>query len=329
MTADAQLPSTILKPGTAAFSQLNFEGQVAIITGGGRNLGRGYCIELARRGAAVVVNDIDSDAANAVVEEIERAGGKAVASVDTVATADGGRAIVARAVEHYGTVDILVNNAGNLRAGEFAGMSLEDFEAVLAVHLSGAFCVTQPAWVIMQERGRGRIVMTSSAGGVYPEQGYSEYATAKAGIIGLTRALAAEGKEHGIHVNAILPQAGGSSMTSTAAPIPGLKAAKFSGPDASLAPYKSVDAVTPLVMYLCSAACSHTGFALSAGAGWFGRVFLGLTNGWTTAELGVPATPEEVARHFDEIVDTERYEVPAGASDELGFIAKRLGLAAG
>lgn len=310
-------------------SQLDFEGQVAIITGGGRNLGRGYCVELARRGAAIVVNDIDSDAADAVVEEIERAGGTAVASPDTVATADGGRAIVAKAVEQYGTVDILVNNAGNLRAGDFAGMPLGDFEAVLAVHLSGAFCVTQPAWAIMRERGRGRIVMTSSAGGVYPEQGYSEYATAKAGIIGLTRALAAEGRERGIHVNAILPQAGGSSMTWRAGPIASLKAAEFAGADASLAPYKSVDAVTPLVMYLCSTACGHTGLALSAGAGWFGRVFLGLTNGWTAPALGVPATPEEVARHFDQIIDTERYEVPAGASDELRFIARRLGLAAG
>ncbi|WP_229841593.1 SDR family NAD(P)-dependent oxidoreductase [Streptomyces brasiliensis] len=310
-------------------SQFDFEGQVAIITGGGRNLGRGYCIELARRGVAVVVNDIDGDAACAVVEEIKREGGKAVASLDTVATVEGGKAIVAMAVEEFGTVDILVNNAGNLRAGDFADMSLDDFEAVLAVHLSGAFCVTQPAWAIMRERGHGRIVMTGSAGGVYPEQGYSEYATAKAGIVGLTRALAAEGKEHGIYVNAILPQAGGSSMTLTAEPIPGLKEAKFSGPDSSLAPYKSVEAVSPLVVYLCSSACSHTGLTLSAGAGWFGRVFVGLTNGWTTPELGVPAAAEEVARHFDEIVDTEQYEVPEGASDELRHIAMRLGLAIG
>lgn len=309
--------------------QLDFTGQVAIITGGGRNLGRGYCLELARRGAAVVVNDIDRDAAHAVVEEIEREGGRAVASLDTVATADGGEAIVAKAVENFGTVDILINNAGNVRAGDFADMSLDDFEAVLAVHLSGAFCVTQPAWRVLRERGRGRIVMTGSAGGMYPEQGYSEYATAKAGIIGFTRALAAEGKEHGIHVNAILPQAGGSAMTSTAGPIASLKDAKFAGPDASLAPYKSVEAVSPLVLYLCSAACTQTGLALSAGGGWFGRVFVGLTNGWTAPELGVPATVEDVARHFDEIVDTERYEVPDGASDELRHIAKRLGLTPG
>ncbi|MET7998939.1 SDR family NAD(P)-dependent oxidoreductase [Amycolatopsis sp. NPDC005232] len=310
-------------------SQLDFTGQVAIVTGGGRNLGRGYCLELARRGAAVVVNDIDGDAADAVVEEIEREGGKGLASRDTVATAYGGKAIVAKAVESFGTVDILVNNAGNVRAGDFADLSLDDFEAVLAVHLNGAFCVTQPAWRIMRERGRGRIVMTGSAAGMYPEQGYSEYATAKAGIIGFTRALAAEGRDHGIHVNAILPQAGGSAMTSTAGPIASLKDAKFAGPDASLGPYKSVEAVSPLVVYLCSPECAHTGLALSAGAGWFGRVFVGLTNGWTTPELGVPATAEEVARHFDEIVDTERYEVPDGASDELGHIAKRLGLATG
>ncbi|WP_033295894.1 SDR family NAD(P)-dependent oxidoreductase [Amycolatopsis jejuensis] len=308
-------------------AQLDFAGQVAIVTGGGRNLGRGYSLELARRGAAVVVDDIDGEAAASVAGEIERAGGKAVASAESVATAEGGAAIVAKAVEEFGTVDILVNNAGNLRAGEFAGLTLDDFEAVLAVHLGGAFCVTQPAWAVMRERGRGRIVMSGSAAGVYPEGGYSDYATAKAGIVGLTRALAAEGRAHGIHVNAILPQAGGSSMTADAAPIHSLEDARFRGPDAALAPYKSVEAVSPLVMYLCSPECSHTGLILSAGAGWFGRVFLGLTYGWTAPEPGVPPTAEEVARHFDRIVDPAEYLVPGGASDELQHIAARLGLA--
>lgn len=310
-------------------SQTDFEGQVAIVTGAGRNLGRCYAIDLARRGAAVIVNDIDGDAANDVVEAIERAGGTAVASLDTVATVEGGEAIVARAVEHYGTVDIVVNNAGNVRAGSFAEMSLADFEAVLAVHLSGAFCVTQPAWKVMQKQGGGRVVMTGSAGGVYPEQGYSEYATAKAGVVGLTRALAAEGREHGIYVNAILPQAGGSAMTSSVGPISGIEDARFSVHDARLGPYKSAAAVSPLVMYLCSSACTQSGLVLSAGAGWFGRVFLGLTDGWVAPELGIPTSPEEVARHFDEIVDPVRYQIPDGASDELLHIATRLGLVLG
>lgn len=307
-------------------SQLEFTGQVAIVTGGGRNLGRGYCIDIARRDGAVVVNDIDCAAADAVVQEIVRAGGKAVASYDTVATREGGAAIVATAVEHFGTVDILINNAGNVRAGDFAGMALEDFEDVLAVHLKGAFCVTQPAWAIMQEKGYGRIVMSGSAGGVFPEQGYSEYATAKAGIVGMTRALAAEGREHGILVNAIHPQAGGSSMTAAANPIPGLKDKSHAGPDAALSPYKSVAAVSPLVLYLCSAQCDRTGLILAAGAGWFGRVFLGLTGGWIAPELGVAPSPEEVADHFDEVVDTQNYIVPQGASEEMSHIATRLGL---
>src|SRR5690606_23358758 len=134
----------------------------------------------------------------------------------------------------------------------------------------------------------------------YPEHGYCEYATAKAGVIGLTRALAAEGKAFGIHVNAILPQAGGSSMTLEAKPARSMDDAKFSKPDELLAPYKSVEAINPLVVYLCSLECPHTGLILSAGAGWFGRVFLGLTDGWTAPELGVPGTVEEIARHFDE-----------------------------
>jgi len=313
-------------PGNVILSRIDLEGQVAIVTGAGRNLGRGYSIELASRGAAVVVNDIDSQAANAVVDEIRRAGGEAVASFDTVATADGGAAIVTTAVDRFGTVDILINNAGNVRAGNFADMPLADFEAVLDVHLNGAFCVTQPAWKIMQERGRGRILMTGSAGGVFPEQGYSEYATAKAGIVGLTRALAAEGKVHGIYVNAIHPQAGGSSMTEEAEPIPGLKEDKFAGPDKALSPYKSVEAVSPLVVYLCSPECRHSGLVLAAGAGWFGRVFLGLTNGWTAPKLGVSTTPEEIARNFDKIIDAGRYLVPEGASEELRHIATRLGL---
>lgn len=308
-------------------TQFGFEGQVAIVTGGGRNLGRGYCIDLARRGAAVVVNDIDGDAADAVVGEIERAGGTAIASHEAVESVEGGNAIVAKAVEHFGTVDVLVNNAGNVRAKNFDDLTLEDFEAVLKVNLSGTFCVTKPAWAIMREKRHGRIVMSSSAAGVYPEQGYSEYATAKAGTIGLMRALASEGREHGIHVNAISPQAGGTAMTAEAGPIASLAKPEFAGPEASLAPYKSVDAVSPLVVYLCSPACRVTGVAFTAGCGWFARNFVGLTSGWTAPELGVPPTVEELARHVDEIVAAERFELPEGASDELRIIAERLGLA--
>jgi NAD(P)-dependent dehydrogenase (short-subunit alcohol dehydrogenase family) len=310
-------------------SRLDFTGQAAVITGGGRNLGRGYALELARRGAAVVVNDIDADAADAVVDEIRRAGGRAVANHDTVATVEGGRAIIAMATEHFDAVDILINNAGNVRAGDFSAMPAEDFDAVIAVNLRGAFCVTQPAWSVMRRRGGGRIVMSGSAGGVFPEGGYSEYAAAKAGIVGLTRALAAEGRPHGILVNAVHPQAGGSSMTADAAPIPGLKDAGFAGPDEALAPFKSVEAVSPLVLYLSSPACAHTGLILAAGAGWFGRVFLGLTEGWTVSEPGMLATPEEVGEHFDRIISHERHLVPDGASDELRHIATRLGVAIG
>ena len=194
---------------------------------------------------------------------------------------------------------------------------------MLEVNLTGSFCVTQPAWTVMKERGHGRIVMTGSAAGVYPEHGYSEYAAAKAGIVGLTRALAAEGAAHGIAVNAILPQAGGSAMTVDAGYTPTAAV----GPEAQLAPYKSVDAVTPLVVHLCSPGCRHSGVIFSAGCGWFGRVFMGLTNGWTAPELGVPPTVEQVAQHMDEIIDTHGHAVPNGASDELGLIAERLGLA--
>jgi NAD(P)-dependent dehydrogenase (short-subunit alcohol dehydrogenase family) len=308
-------------------SRVEFKDCVAIVTGGGRNLGRRYCLDLAERGAAVVVNDIDRAAANATVEEIFRSGGSAVASYESVASKDGGAAIVETAVESFGTVDILVNNAGNVHAGPFARMALKDFQDVLNVHLTGAFCVTQPAWAIMQAKGYGRIVMSGSAAGVYPEQGYSEYATAKAGIVGMTLALAAEGREHGILVNAIHPQAGGSTMTDSAKPIPKvIRAGENIAPDEALAPYKSAEAISPLVLYLCSQHCDQTGLILAAGAGWFGRVFAGLTSGWVAGEPGAGPSIEEVAMHVEQIVDARDYIIPSGASHELRHIATRIGI---
>lgn len=307
---------------------LDFTKQVAIVTGAGRNLGRGYAIDLARRGARVVVNDIDEQAAADVVDEINQAGGVAVIACATVATEAGGSSIVQTAIDRFGGVDILINNAGNVRAGNFATMPVADFDDVIAVHLRGAFCVTQPAWRHMQQQGYGRIVMSGSAAGAYPEQGYSEYATAKAGLIGMTRALAAEGAEHGILVNMINPQAGGSGMTADAKPMQSVEDMRFAGPDKALAPYKSVEAVSALVQYLCSPQCDRSGLILAAGAGWYGRVFLGLNGGWSVPAPGMRAFPEDVAAHIDTIVATRDHIVPQGASEELHHIASQLGLLA-
>ena len=166
---------------------ISFDGQVVIVTGGGRGIGRGHCLDLARRGAAVVVNDMAPEHADAVVDEINGAGGRGVPSYDSVATPEGATAIIATAVDAFGTVDAIVNNAGFMRNGWFEEQTRAMLDAVLDVHVKGAFFVTQAAWPVLREKGYGRIVMTSSAGGLFAMQGEANYAAAKAGLFGLTQ----------------------------------------------------------------------------------------------------------------------------------------------
>jgi NAD(P)-dependent dehydrogenase (short-subunit alcohol dehydrogenase family) len=185
---------------------LRFDGQVAIVTGAGRGLGRAHALGLAQRGASVVVNDVGGvgteagPTADRVVAEIEQAGGSGIPSYDSVASPEGGRALVARAVDHFGSLDILINNAGFLRNALFAEMTIDEFDAVLDVHLRAAFLVTQSAWHVMQKKGYGRVVMTSSSSGLFGRKGGANYCAAKAGIVGLTRALALEDASSGIRV---------------------------------------------------------------------------------------------------------------------------------
>ena len=188
-------------------NRVSLERQVAIVTGSGAGLGRAYALELADRGAAVVVNDVSRERADDTVAEIERAGGRAVASYDSVADADGARAIVERAVDAFGTVDAVVNNAGTMRNNWFEDQTAEDLQAMLSVHVGGCFFVTQAAWPIMREKRYGRVVMIGSAGGMWSMQMIANYAAAKGGVYGLGRALAFEGRDHGICVNVLLPGA--------------------------------------------------------------------------------------------------------------------------
>ena len=191
--------------------QISFDGQVVVVTGAAGALGRAYALELAGRGAAVVVNDVgglespEGPAADSVVAEIEAAGGKAVASYGSVATPEGGRAIIERALECFGTVDAVIHNAGVWRHVFYQDMTPDQLDPVLDVHLRGAFFVTQPAWSIMKEKGYGRIVLTSSGAGAFGRESGTNYVAAKAGILGLGRALALEGTRHGILTNCILP----------------------------------------------------------------------------------------------------------------------------
>jgi NAD(P)-dependent dehydrogenase (short-subunit alcohol dehydrogenase family) len=197
-------------------SEIRFDGRVAIVTGAGGGLGRAHALLLASRGAKVVVNDLGGTRegtgagtamADKVVDEIKAAGGEAVANYDGVDTAAGGESIVKTAVDAFGKVDILINNAGILRDRAFHNLTEEDWEKVLAVHLKGAYCVTQPAFRVMRQNSYGRIVFTTSAAGLYGNFGQTNYGAAKLALVGLMNTLKIEGQKYNIFANTIAPLA--------------------------------------------------------------------------------------------------------------------------
>jgi NAD(P)-dependent dehydrogenase (short-subunit alcohol dehydrogenase family) len=273
---------------------IRFDGRVAIVTGAGGGLGRCYALELARRGAAVVVNDlgeaVDSTGgsprmAEAVVDEIRAAGGEAVANHDSVADRAGAQRMVDEAVRKYGSVDILVNNAGILRDKTFVKMELDDFEAVVDVHLMGSVNVTRAVFPLMKERGYGRIVLTTSSSGLYGNFGQTNYGAAKLGLVGFMNTLKLEGAKYGIKVNAIAPTAA-TRMTDGLWP---------SGVEDAMAP----EHVAPAVMYLCSENCP-SGHIIEAGGTYFARVAIVEAKG---VVFGRQVTAEDVASRYEEIAD--------------------------
>lgn len=288
-------------------ADIGFDGKVAIITGAGGGLGRQHALELARRGARIVINDLggslsgeggDVGPAQAVVQEITDLGGEAVADTNSVATAEGGKAVVQTALDAFGTVDVVVNNAGILRDKSFHNLEQPMIEAVLQVHLFGAFYVTQPAYKVMREKGYGRIINTASNAGILGNFGQSNYGAAKMGLVGFTRVLAVEGRKSNIKANAIAPVAF-TRMTE----------AMFPGMGEKLDPAL----VSPLVAYLASEACPVSGEVYSAAGGIISRFFIGLTPGYYNPEL----TAEDVADHFDEIRAEDGYIVPEDISAEI------------
>jgi NAD(P)-dependent dehydrogenase (short-subunit alcohol dehydrogenase family) len=274
---------------------LRFDGRVAVVTGAGRGLGREYARLLAARGAKVVVNDpggslagegADADPAELVVREITAAGGEALACTASVATREGGEAIIATATEHYGGIDILIHNAGNVRRGSLKDMSYEDFDAVLDVHLRGAFNVVRPAFPVMCAAGYGRIVLTSSIGGLYGNRGVANYAAAKAGVIGLSNVAALEGAPEGVTSNVIVPAA----VTRMAAGI-----------DTSAYPPMGPELVAPVVGWLAHESCSVTGEVFIALAGRVARAVIAESPGVCRPSW----TVEDVGAHLDAIRNLE------------------------
>jgi len=290
-------------------TDVTFDGKVAIVTGAGGGLGRSHALSLAERGARVVVNDLGGNAdgtgagtsmADVVVKEIAEAGGEAVANYDSVATPEGGEAIVQTALDAFGRVDIVINNAGILRDKSFAKIEPADFDILIDVHLRGAFHVSRPAFRAMKENGFGRFVHTTSAAGLFGNFGQGNYAAAKTGLIGLSNVLAIEGAKNNITSNVIAPIAKSRLTEDLLGPLA-----------ESLQP----ELVTPLVVYLVSPSCSITHEIYSVGGGRIARVFLGLTPGWVR-EKGSDITPEDVAAHIEQIRDTDGFIIPGSVAEE-------------
>jgi len=305
-------------PGAAVEAdKVDFSGRVAIITGAGGGLGRAYALELARRGAKIVVNDLGSardgsgkgsaTPAEKVVKEITDAGGEAVANYDNVATPEGGENIVKTALDAFGRVDILINNAGILRDKSFLKMEPENWNAVIAVHLKGAYNVTRPAFRVMKENGFGRIIMTTSAAGLYGNFGQTNYSAAKMGLVGFMNVLKLEGAKYNIKVNTIAPLAA-SRLTEDIMPPEIFEKMK-------------PEYVVPMVAWLCSDQCEVSGQIFNAGMGYYSRA--AIMTGRTVA-LGdndnLP-TPEDIHKKWDDINNMEGakelYDLNAAMMDLL------------
>lgn len=300
-------------------AEIRFDGRVAIVTGAGGGLGRAHALLLASRGAKVVVNDLGgafdgtgagSAMADKVVEEIRSAGGEAVPNYDGVDTWQGGQGIVKTAVDAFGKVDILINNAGILRDKSFMKMEEEDIDKVFAVHLKGAFNVTKAAFPVMRENNYGRIVMTTSATGLYGNFGQANYGAAKLGLVGFMNTLKIEGARYNILVNTIAPIAG-TRMTAGVMP-----------PD--LVEKLKPDYVSPIVTYMCSEECTDSGIVFVAGAGYFSRAVMVEGPGIILdAKKGV--TIEDIRDRLADIKKLEGAQPFNQSNDEIARLVSALG----
>ena len=318
-TVNAKTGEDIITNGLFEFgeipkNEIRFDGQVAVITGAGGGLGRVYALELAKRGAKVVVNDLggardgsgggSATPAQKVVEEINAFGGEAVANYDNVATPEGGENIIKTAVDTFGKVDILINNAGILRDKSFVKMTSENWQAVLDVHLNGAYHVSRPAFKIMRENGFGRIVMTTSAAGLYGNFGQTNYSSAKMGLVGLMNTLKLEGKKYDIKVNTVAPIAA-SRLTEDIMPP-------------ELFEKMKPEFVSPLVLLLCSKECQENGNIYNAGMGFFNRVAVVTGPGTTVGDGENPPDIETVVDNLDAISSLKNGKVYFELNEQVG-----------
>ncbi|WP_006242144.1 SDR family NAD(P)-dependent oxidoreductase [Mycolicibacterium tusciae] len=308
---------------------IDFEDQVAIVTGAGRGLGRLYALDMARRGAAVVVNDLggtmrgdgaDASVADQVVDEITKAGGRAVASHQSVDSPEGGQAIVDAAVDTFGRLDAVISNAGIFNSIPFEVLSPDDWRHMLRVHLDGGFYLSQPAYKVMAKQNYGRFVFISSSAGNFGQPSEAHYAAAKTGLVGLSNVIAIEGAAHGILSNTVLPTGFSRMVTETVGDENFLRESGF---------MRAIRAelVVPLVSLLASRACEFTHRNYSACAGRYARVFVGLGEGWV-ADAETEPTAEDILAHLDEVSATDKFIVPDSIVDEVLEVCDRLGISA-
>ncbi|XP_053154341.1 peroxisomal multifunctional enzyme type 2 [Hemicordylus capensis] len=291
---------------------LRFDGRVVLVTGAGGGLGKAYALAFAERGASVVVNDLGGDfkghgksssAADKVVEEIRAKGGKAVANYDSV---EAGDKLVQTALDAFGRIDILINNAGILRDRSFTRISDEDWDIIHKVHLKGSFLVTRAAWNHMKNQNFGRIIMTSSAAGIYGNFGQANYSAAKLGLLGLANTLSVEGRKYNIHCNTIAPTAG-SRLTQTVMPQEMLDAFK-------------PDYVAPLVLWLCHESCQENGGLFEVGAGWIGKLRWERSLGAIVRQKNFPMTPEAVQNKWEKICDFNDANKPRTIQESVSIL---------
>jgi NAD(P)-dependent dehydrogenase (short-subunit alcohol dehydrogenase family) len=300
-------------------SDVKFDGRVAIVTGAGAGLGKTYAVELGKRGAKVVVNDLGGardgtggshKAADLVVDEIKSAGGEAAPNYDSVATMEGGKNIVKAAVDNFGKVDIVINNAGILRDKSMMKMTEEEWDAVQSVHLKGTFSVTHAAWPILRENNYGRVVFTSSGAGVYGNFGQANYGAAKMGMVGLMNVLKLEGAKYNILINTIAPTAA-SRLTEDVMPPEFFERLK-------------PEFVTPLVVYLSSEEMKESGMIFNCALGWYSRAVVMCTDGVIIGDGKRDIAVEEIKENWNKITALENPKPLASVTDGFGYLTSLL-----
>ena len=304
---------------------MSMSDQVVAVTGSGRGLGRAYALEAARRGASVVVNDVGVDEngarrADLVAAEIEEAGGKAIVSGADIATPDGGRELIAAAIDTFGRIDAVINNAGFIRPSDVVDLTDKQLDEIVDVHVKAAFYTTRAAWPHFAKQGYGRLVFTSS-GSSFGHSGNSHYSAAKGGMIGLARSLAEEGRDFDLKANCILPYAKG--VITIENPLKGNTMPETRRLLDSMESRRDVNTVAPMVLYLASRECAVNGEAFSALAGRYARVAYGLTSGWIAKDPD-HVSVEDIGAHIGEITDPSEIFIPATMQDEIRQTSDRL-----